>query len=139
MGNLKYLRMYGYKLITSQYCTDSSPPVSYSGAAWLRFYPHTEQFVFLLHYSGFVKLTFPLNFNLIACPLYLFNPRQRLFIAFGQRLSTDRFHVSKRLACTAVIVESQKFIYGSCFCTVTVYTVMRQFWRSVFAAVSSML
>jgi len=45
------------------------------------------QFGFLLHYLGFVKFTFPLNFNMIACPLYQFDSRQGLFIAFRQRLS----------------------------------------------------
>ena len=60
------------------------------------------QLGFLLHYLSFIKLTFPLNFNLVVCQLYLFDPRQRLFIAFGQRISTDRFHVSERLACTAM-------------------------------------
>ena len=86
------------------------------------------------------ELTSPLYFDSIASTLQLLDSSHRLFVPFGQPLSIrQRLHFSERLALATVIVTSQEFINGSSLGTVTVHSVMWQFWRSKFSSVSCVL
>jgi hypothetical protein len=121
MWNLKYLRIYGYThyvtildrlLVLPNLRLEThgfgSTPVRSISCEQGRVSENgvREQLGFLFHYLGFVKFIFPLNLISVTCPLYLLDPRQRLFIAFGLCLSTHRFHVSERLACAAMVITS---------------------------------
>ena len=90
-------------------------------------------------YSSIVKFTLPLKFDLVSCTSNLLHSCHCLFISGCQVIPVCGDDVTKRLTRAAMPIAPTELVYCISFCTISIYTKVRQFRQAVFASVACML